>query len=470
MAPTFHLHHHHLLLLLSALIKDASSECPRGVNDEICSGRGMCDIHSRCHCNAGVDRAHFEGPACEFRTCPSGDAWTSPAAGVAAPLSSSAATTGIRNAAANAPPPLFDGDVHGTKAVCSERGLCDPQTGRCECQFGFEGAACERMSCPEGTPLVAHSSASSSTRGRRARRTVCSGHGTCTNMERLAKEFNFWDFPRPSYSAPWDKDKVYGCLCDEGYNGYDCSLLECAVGDDPLASRAASTATSLADFRRLAGDGGNHDHAQHHHGFPSSSSSLSSIYSASHPDALYATSSSSFTAWRDMMTRGHTTANSRQVSAWPAALGTNFGFSAADRDYRSAPRGSDLFASATADAAASSSSFSSSSAASSPIVNEKQLLYCQASPSGGWFDKGLKGADAGGRSWFTLRLGTRVSGKILPSFSAREVQLALEESLHAGPIAVTFSHPGAPICGLTSADNVATIEFLGIAGRDHRMQ
>ena len=161
--------------------------------------------------------------------------WTpSPAAGVAAPLSSSAATTGIRNAAANAPPPLFDGDVHGTKAVCSERGLCDPQTGRCECQFGFEGAACERMSCPEGTPLVAHSSASSSTRGRRARRTVCSGHGTCTNMERLAKEFNFWDFPRPSYSAPWDKDKVHGCLCEQGFAGYDCSLLECPTGPDVM--------------------------------------------------------------------------------------------------------------------------------------------------------------------------------------------------------------------------------------------
>ena len=47
-----------------------------------------------------------------------------------------------------------------------------------------------------------------------------------------------------------------------------------------------------------------------------------------------------------------------------------------------------------------------------------------------------------------------------------------EDGFRVGPIAVTFSRPGAAtVCGRTSEkDNVATIEFLSLAGRDHRMQ
>jgi hypothetical protein len=80
------------------------------------------------------------------------------------------------------------------------------------------------MSCPQGTQHQHQHGA-----------TTCSGHGLCTNLERLAKEFNYWDFPRPLYTTPWNREKVYGCLCDVGYSVYDCSLRECSVGDDPLA-------------------------------------------------------------------------------------------------------------------------------------------------------------------------------------------------------------------------------------------
>ena len=165
----------------------------------MCSGRGICDVFSRCQCSDG-----FEGPACELRVCPSGEAWSSP--------------YGLRG------PYEYDfRDVH-SDAVCSSRGICDRSTGRCDCQYGFEGAACERMSCPQGTQQQHQHGA-----------TTCSGHGLCTNLERLAKEFNYWDFPRPLYTTPWDRKKVYGCLCDVGYSVYDCSLRECSVGDDPLA-------------------------------------------------------------------------------------------------------------------------------------------------------------------------------------------------------------------------------------------
>ena len=34
----------------------------------------------------------------------------------------------------------------------------------------------------------------------------------------------------------WDAEMIYGCVCDEGYDGYDCSLQSCPRGDDPLTS------------------------------------------------------------------------------------------------------------------------------------------------------------------------------------------------------------------------------------------
>lgn len=36
------------------------------------------------------------------------------------------------------------------------------------------------------------------------------------------------------YETPWEADHWFGCLCDDGYTGYDCSLRTCADGDDPL--------------------------------------------------------------------------------------------------------------------------------------------------------------------------------------------------------------------------------------------
>ena len=29
---------------------------------------------------------------------------------------------------------------------------------------------------------------------------------------------------------------IYGCACDEGYTGHDCSIRLCPTGDDPMTS------------------------------------------------------------------------------------------------------------------------------------------------------------------------------------------------------------------------------------------
>ena len=36
-----------------------------------------------------------------------------------------------------------------------------------------------------------------------------------------------------TYETPWDALKLYGCVCDIGYRGVDCSLLECPSSSDP---------------------------------------------------------------------------------------------------------------------------------------------------------------------------------------------------------------------------------------------
>lgn len=58
----------------------------------------------------------------------------------------------------------------------------------------------------------------------------CSGHGTCLSMSQLAQvatvngEAATFTYGRTPHDAGrWDYDQVYGCFCEEGFHGYDCS-------------------------------------------------------------------------------------------------------------------------------------------------------------------------------------------------------------------------------------------------------
>jgi hypothetical protein len=42
-----------------------------------------------------------------------------------------------------------------------------------------------------------------------------------------------------SYNTIWDSFRIFGCKCDDGYTGVDCSLRECPVGDDPMTGNGA---------------------------------------------------------------------------------------------------------------------------------------------------------------------------------------------------------------------------------------
>jgi hypothetical protein len=46
----------------------------------------------------------------------------------------------------------------------------------------------------------------------------CNGRGLCLPMKILAQRDG------RDYTIPWDAMKIYGCFCDVGYRGPDCSL------------------------------------------------------------------------------------------------------------------------------------------------------------------------------------------------------------------------------------------------------
>jgi hypothetical protein len=100
---------------------------------------------------------------------------------------------------------------------CSNKGICDRSAGTCTCFEGYEGAACQRASCP------------SSAGG------VCSGHGTCQTISEIANN----DFG--NIYKLWDESISMGCVCDGGYSGADCSQRECKVGVDPYYKDSNAT-------------------------------------------------------------------------------------------------------------------------------------------------------------------------------------------------------------------------------------
>jgi len=107
---------------------------------------------------------------------------------------------------------------------CSNKGTCDRKSGTCACYDGYDGAACQRASCP-GSP------------------DVCSGHGTCRTIKQLAADDYGNDYEL------WDKHSTMGCSCDKGYYGADCSLRQCKYGVDPLyLDDSATIKYSTFDF------------------------------------------------------------------------------------------------------------------------------------------------------------------------------------------------------------------------------
>ena len=210
------------------LAASASAVCPNR-----CSMKGRCNAYNECECNKG-----YKGYDCSMGICPMGKAWSDEAT---------------------------SSDFAHNPVECSNMGLCTQTTGngaQCVCRAGYSGAACERMDCEKG----------------------CNAKGKCIPMQELAKVRHNQDYSTFRYildsgidnsykttkgswigvqmldgvehayttdeqgvgglaaHAPlfqWDYDMIHGCLCDEGYMGFDCSLRSCPKGDDPISTGQA---------------------------------------------------------------------------------------------------------------------------------------------------------------------------------------------------------------------------------------
>lgn len=129
-------------------------------------------------------------------------------------------------------------------AECAGKGICDRETGQCECFGGFEGKACGRQSCPDD----------------------CSGHGTCEYMNELAFGTVFGDYYDASTTSykglgagaaipggdfSWDADRARACVCDGGWTGINCASRMCPYGNDVMALRADTSQAAVAQVQTI---------------------------------------------------------------------------------------------------------------------------------------------------------------------------------------------------------------------------
>merc|ERR1719387_1782951 len=186
-------------IIALTLVSMASAACPNS-----CSGHGSCGANEVCQCYDGWGMGGSPGGDCSDRFCPYELAW--------------------------AGAPDKSGATH-TYAECAGKGVCDRETGQCECFGGFEDKGCGRQSCPDS----------------------CSGHGTCEYQNELAFGTVWGDYYDgsvdayrglgvgaviPSADVAWDADRARACSCDAGWTGINCAARMCPSGNDVMDLRS----------------------------------------------------------------------------------------------------------------------------------------------------------------------------------------------------------------------------------------
>ena len=176
--------------------------CP---ND--CNKRGICTKGDICMC-----QNNWHGPDCSIANCP----W---------------------DYSYNSKPTDFN--IAHSKTECSSQGICDYNTGKCNCFPGFEGTACQQQSCKDSSG------------------SICSGHGTCMTIDDIYKYYTAKSTSSPSKYLSWEAGHTSTCVCQDGYTGAACQIRMCPKGDDPLTPKTGYrviTLTTTASGGTLGGN------------------------------------------------------------------------------------------------------------------------------------------------------------------------------------------------------------------------
>jgi len=159
-------------------------DCSKLACPSDCSGHGICQEDATCLCDQGWD-----GAGCATPICPNG------CSGQGACTHNGTCICYIG----------FEGEDCSILADCSKRGT--RECGFCKCDPGYYGDLCEQDRC-EDSRIYANMDKFQPI-------SVCSGHGKCSD---------------------------YGCLCDAGFSGHNCSAIaDCSGGSGAVECNGHGT-------------------------------------------------------------------------------------------------------------------------------------------------------------------------------------------------------------------------------------
>jgi len=204
----------------------------QGAATDVCNDNGYCDPSTNtCECYDPL----YSGINCKTVACPKGQAWWAE--------------------------PVAAQDAH-YMTTCSNKGDCDHATGKCVCEDGYSGEACQRKDCPRFNSNTGD---------------FCGGNGWCMSISEIAQMYGYsygseadgtsflpvsrvgitstsGDATDTTPPQTWDAHKWFECVCSNSQAFFDFSR----VGHMkyPTVSGSLNINGVPAEGRRLPGYGG----------------------------------------------------------------------------------------------------------------------------------------------------------------------------------------------------------------------